>query len=682
MLPHGADIGRRSATLTDHSQMAASLSLRQTIGRVRRGDPRLLFVAGFLLVTLLFPLAMGPYAHFSIDEGIYHLMARAFWTDGGLHVWNGYEDFAAPELVLWFLHVHDGMLAPQYPSFYAVLAAPFFGLAGFSGLVLLNGLAYAATAFLCFAITRRLFDDRELAIAACLIYLLATFGWEYSQGAWPHALATLFVAAAFYLGVVAVTAGRRATVIWAALGAGLVAGFGVGIRVDAVLVVPAVAVPLLFAKPARVLAVFALGAGMVPGLAFLTYANTVKFGIASPLSYGPARPGQATDPLSYLPIAAAAALVLLMIWLATRDRSRAALANSGLRGGVILAAAIGAVAALWLLWPRVVWFTEGFFQLVVDMRVRDVMEEPALMRGPGGSMVYLGAIKKSLLQSCPYLAALIIPLAALVRRRDDAPRLAMLFLVPAAYIALFSFKAWHGGLSLNLRYFTPILPFTSILAAHALRDLTGFEPLPARWSALTAPRFVILWLLLLLWAGMGVVDPMHEFVVLNTPLAIAALLLVLSLVWAVSSGRTPAATTRLRALTAVTLTAGLAWAGAVSYGYDATRAIQTRAARAALSAEPVGLVSTDSLVLVDYPDSLFHTIAKDRVRLAMIDVDDLSRTRPLIDHHLKAGRAVYLWVEPGNIEAVDRATGASGLKIDTLHENALGRLSRIGRSSN
>lgn len=654
----------------------AFLSPRHAFARVRRADGRLLFIGFFLFASLVFPLIMGPYAHYSVDEGIYHLMARSFWQDGSLHVWNGYREFPAPELVLWFLRVHDGMLAPQYPSFYAVIAAPFYGVAGFAGLVLLNGLAYAGAAWLCFAAALRLFDDRELAITSCLIYVLASFGWEYSQGAWPHALSSLFVSGCFYLAVIALRATTRRAAIWAALGSGLVAGFGAGVRLDAILVVPAAIVPLLFVKPWRPAAAVCVVLGLAPGLGFMAYANAVKFGVASPFSYGPSSVGQATDPLTYLPLAALGALGMGLLWAYTRMPRRALTVRS--RGGMaaLLLVAVGALAALWFAWPRVAGFADGVYQLVVDLRVRRLsIVEPGLTRGPGGGMIYLGALKTSLLQSLPYLAALILPLAALIRRRDEALRLAMLFLVPAAFIGFFSLKAWHGGLSLNLRYFVPILPFTSILTAWALRDLTRFQPLPGRWSFVSPPRLMILWLLLLLWAGMGVVDQRHEFVVLNTPLVIAALLAVLSFLW-VSPVASGGARERVRVLTAAMLFAALAWGGALYYSYDATRAIKARRDRAALAADVVRAVSEDSLVLVDFPDSMYGVLSKRRVRLGMLNPRNLARSKPLIVHHLNAGRPVYLWIETGDLGLLPK-NGFAGLRVEPIRESPLGVLSRI-----
>ena len=126
-------------------------------------------------------------------------MARSFADSFSLSVWNGYEQFPSPELVLTQTKVYEGRLIPQYPYLSTVLSYPFYRLAGFQGLIILNAIAFVATVGLCFLIARKLFQDTSLALNACLILILATYAWEFSQAAWPHALSMLFVTASVYL---------------------------------------------------------------------------------------------------------------------------------------------------------------------------------------------------------------------------------------------------------------------------------------------------------------------------------------------------------------------------------------------------------------------------------------------------------------------------------------------------
>ena len=115
----------------------------------------------------------------------------------------------------------------------------------------------------------------------------------------------------------------------------------------------------------------------------------------------------------------------------------------------------------------------GAAQLLIDLRYRSLdISEPGMRRTPTGGIIYIGGLKKSLLQSCPYIAALVIPLAQALRRGRDAKAITLLLLLPACFIGVYSYFAWHGGLCLNLRYLVPTLPFAAILTAYAWKELT------------------------------------------------------------------------------------------------------------------------------------------------------------------------------------------------------------------
>jgi hypothetical protein len=80
----------------------------------------------------------------------------------------------------------------------------------------------------------------------------------------------------------------------------------------------------------------------------------------------------------------------------------------------------------------------GVHQIVVDLRIpENAVLEPLQSRSPGGGLLYIGILKKSLLQSCPYLVILLLPLATVVRRDQDTFPLLALFLVPATFTGIF-----------------------------------------------------------------------------------------------------------------------------------------------------------------------------------------------------------------------------------------------------
>lgn len=280
---------------------------------------KVLVLLAFVVVHVAVSVIFVAPGHLTIDEGVYDLMVRAFVATGGLGVWNGYEEFASPELVWPTVNVRDGVLVPQYPGVFALLAAPFYWLLGYRGLFLLSALAFAAALVLCFAIAQRLFRDPALSLNACLILALTTFAWEYSQAAWPHALSMLIVALAVYCAIVALQASDSRASMIAALAAGLTIGLGIGVRLDTVFALPAVVLPLRFVDPWRPREALTACMGLLPGLAVLGAVNHVKFGIFSPFSYGAAHLGGGTASMTpYLPIVTAGLVLAFGAWAATR----------------------------------------------------------------------------------------------------------------------------------------------------------------------------------------------------------------------------------------------------------------------------------------------------------------------------------------------------------------------------
>lgn len=635
----------------------------------------LLLAAGALtLINSIFFVGGG---HLSVDEGVYHMMSRSFATTGGLAIWNGYEEFPSPELLFSVVRVHEGRLFPSYPYLSTVLAAPFYGIAGYHGLFILNAISFLGVVALSYLIARTLWRDTALALNACLILIFATFAWQYSQTAWPHALSMLFVTGAVYCTVRALGQADRRRSLGLAAAAGFVAGFGAGVRLDVIFVLPALVLPFLFLRPWRPGPAALTCLGTLPGLAVLAATNHAKFGVANPFTYGPAPAGAAVDMLKYLPVVALGLVVTAAAWIATRPRGQALLRRHRL--GVALAAA-GFVLVVCLLpvgRQMVAKLANGAFQLLVDMRVRDLeLVEGGLTRGPGGGMVYLGGLKKSLLQSCPYLTVLALPLAALFSRAEDRLALGVLGLVPAAFIAVYSYFAWHGGMAFNLRYFLPIFPFASILVAYAWRDLAANLPPGAhRVIRLTALGVVSLFMIFV--AGGDLDLARQESHYLTLPLVIAVLVLCLTLACVVRGAK---AGVRLRGAASAAVAAGAIWAALVAFTYDAPRAYIWRQERDAFFQEVAPHIQPDSILFARSIDHFFDALDIPRVRLAVPTFDDFRDFRPLVDFHLAAERPVYLWLTPDVEQAIEQDRLLESLTTVPLFEHAvLGRLVQLRR---
>jgi len=144
--------------------------------------PALILLA-MIALALLFPSGV-----FTIDEAIYLEMARAMAETGSLSLAGngGVED--APALLRRFTHDVGGQAMPQYPSGYALIAAPFYAAFGLNGLILLNALSACAAVLLTQRLARLLYGDENLAWLAAGLLAGATFMSTYAFGVWPHML--------------------------------------------------------------------------------------------------------------------------------------------------------------------------------------------------------------------------------------------------------------------------------------------------------------------------------------------------------------------------------------------------------------------------------------------------------------------------------------------------------------
>lgn len=601
--------------------------------------------------------------HLNVDECTYHLMARAA-DAGSLAFWNGYEEYPSRELVFVSVEPSGGRLYPVTPALHAGLAWPFYRAFGYPGLLLLNNLAFLGVLALTAALALRLFGDRGLAVGAVLVLGLATYFWEYSQAAWPHAVSTLAVVGAF------VTAWRglearseRAALAWCLL-AGAVVGVGAGVRLDVLMAAPCLLVPFAFARGRRPWAALAVLGGMLPGLAALSFINHLKFGTWSPVSYGP-RVSPAGEWLHYLPVAGLGLALLAGVRVAVHPGARERLRG---RGALLVAAGGVALAALLAL-PEVrellVRLARGVGTLVFDLRwYPSDVERPALARSASGGLVYFGHLKKAWLQSLPYLGLLVLPLVATLRGHAARGRLAALCLVPGAYLAAFGYFTWDGGMGLNLRYLAPALPFVAILTAWALRELWGAGAGAAPWAAGWLAIFVY-------WTlgrrGDGSPDA-AEAAVLGVPLVLAAACAATALAFALRGERAGRA---LRAATGAAAAAALTWAALVAFVYDYPAARWLRGYNAGLSRLAAEVVRPDSIVFTTHPDPFCGLLAANRVRIALPRRDRFADFRPLVDFHLAEGRPVYGAFPPDLWAMLRRRAWLDGLEVETLREHPI-----------
>jgi hypothetical protein len=618
--------------------------------------------------------------YLSIDEATYHLMTKHQSEGRGLEVWNGYRELPSPELVSSSIVAHQGILVGRPPAIHPALAVPFYRLAGFRGLFALNALAFAGAAGLAFLLARRLFGNVDLALDAVLLLVAATFAWQYSQAAWTHATAMLFTLGAFTLAVFALLERRSRRAMILAVTAGLIAGLAVGIRLDSAFLLATIGLLFLFRSPWMPRRALALAAGAAPGLALLMIHNQLRFGTWSPFSMG--KNVGLEEIKRYLPLLAFGLLLLLVAWALSRQPVRRWLRRRhALRwvaaGLVLLALALPTGRRLLAREAR------GVYTLGIDLRALDLdRREPAMLRSDNRAVLYIGGVKKALLQSCPYLVLLLLPALRLATKRrpgvidgdpDERVRIALLFTVPLAYLAFYAQFSWHGGLSLNLRYLTPVLPATSILVAWALRRP---EVVTNRWRGSVVAVLVSAALFLAIRQSSASVLG-DELLVQSMPLALAGALLV-ALLLALRrrlAGDPPQSGGRWRVV-APLAAAAIAWSGLTAFVYDLPLTRATRAFNLETGRQAARLVEPDSLFFADFVDPFFLLIETERVRIARPGLDRYRDMRRLTQHHLAAGRAVYGAFPPPVWEALAGGPLA-GFSLHALWRAELFTLARI-----
>ena len=639
-----------------------------------------IFLVFFCFLTIVVASLIDPHGILVNDEGTYQMMARDFAESGSLVIWNGYEEFPSLELTLQHTVVQGDRLAPHYPYLSAVLNAPLYRLFGYQGLLILNAIAFVAAVGLSFRLARKLFGDSALALNACLILVFATFSWEYTQGAWPHTVSMLFVIASAYLAATAFVTPKAGKAAVLALGAGVVVGFGAGVRLDTIFLFPVLVIPFIFVRPWRPWCALAVCLGTVPGLAVLTATTYAKFGKISPFVYVPSVSGGAADPRSYLPVVFLGLAVLAGAWMISRARGQVLTRTNRWVVAVGLVGLAGIVFLMPAYRDFISGMANGTYQLLVDLRILDIrVSGNGLTRGPGGGLVYIGSVKKALIQSSPYLVVLAIPAVMLLRgAKHNGLALGMLLLAPAAFVAPYALFAWHGGASLNLRYFIPILPFTSILAAFAWREVTRDLPdKQLRLAAISAGATVALYAVIVIigpalaWGPLTIAQ--QEAVFLTLPLGIALCALALILGHLFRPGAVPRA-----ALPAV-LAVGLAWSGLVAFTYDLPRAYTHRRDQAALFHNLARFIEQDSLVMTLGMQYFTSLPADRRARIARPRRDDFKDFHRLVAFHLDRNRPVYAWVIKFMEKEMRERQLFNAYAVVPLYEDHLGRFVQLLR---
>ena len=415
------------------------------------------------LVFLAFPAGL-----FTIDEVIQLAGIDALARTGGLAVENDALATGHRALHLWYLRPGAVGMVPQYPSGFAILAAPFWLIGGIKGVMALNFAAALVVAALAGLIARDATGAGRAGLAAAALTMGATFLADYAFAFWPHAVAVAISTFAVWAALRAVATGDWR---WS-LAVGLALGYGGLIRVDVWFMVPALAMwaVLTSARPIRDLIL--AGVGLAPGVLAASALNWLKFAHFFPASYGQSGGGGAVSAGGYNFVLFMLAIAVFACVIARLTRPRWGWA-AGLVGIACVAALEGGAGYLSA-------SLRGVWVLGVDLRDFKGVDIDRFIRStPEGGVIFYFTLKKALAQSMPWLG--VLPALWLLHRggmerggREAERRFASLLAITAPTLLLFfASREWHGGLSSNLRYLLALAPLFAVGAIIAIRRLPG-----------------------------------------------------------------------------------------------------------------------------------------------------------------------------------------------------------------
>ena len=412
-----------------------------------------------------FALAFAGLGFFIIDEAIYVFAADSFRQSGSLLLENGLEGSTSGDL-RWtrLLTLGPNGLTSQYPPGSTVVWSWLLPVFDTRGIVLFNAAATTACLFVLHRLAKDIFKDNAVALGTVGLFLFGTFSLEYAFTIWPHMPAVLSVTLCILLFLRSLEASFQRA-LWMAVASGFVLGLGITFRLDCVLVLPAIAI-LAIVLARHPLPVLLGGAiGLAPAMAALAWANAMKFGSPNPLNYGKSE--GFTNVALYVPLAGAMAAGLLVLLAVRLWGGKLKLGRSMWIGLALAAAAAAAfVPQVQTALRALAW---GAWVLLIDSRAI-VSPLAGIEAQPDGTTSFWGLSKKALGQSMPWIGGLAL-LASFPIWRGRRREVLILLTFTALWLVPFLLRAWHGGMSSNMRYFLPILPLVCVLGAWLIVEL-------------------------------------------------------------------------------------------------------------------------------------------------------------------------------------------------------------------
>ena len=307
------------------------------------------------------------------------------------------------------------------PPLYAFVAFP-FSYAGWGGLVFLNILSFLVSIYLIFVYVQGLSQQRLTPWVAAILFALGGYCIEYAQGMWPQMLSVVLCTGTLFLCLRA----RQHSAVSNALFGGMLIGLATGIREQNIFFAGCVALGLLVFGEKKFRIVAAYAAGLIVLLAVIATLNYYRLGIWHPFP----KVGTYSQEVAASTQGVSVLEPLRVFWAKVVDY-----ASYG---------------------PNTAHIRTGYYQ----------WDESS------GTTLMNGIIKKSWIQSSPWIGLTLIGLVVVwFRRKTDtnaqSREIKVLGLIVIPTLLMFSAAGFDrtDGLSFNQRYFLELLPLCAIAAA-------------------------------------------------------------------------------------------------------------------------------------------------------------------------------------------------------------------------
>ncbi|MFH1403146.1 MAG: hypothetical protein ABIH11_02635 [Candidatus Altiarchaeota archaeon] len=595
----------------------------------RNNKHDLLFYALVILTLIVLAPAVRTGLYIN-DESVYLLMVDSLVRDHSLSIWNGMEYDSVELEFIEAVDAHDGRLYPQYPHIYAVIASPFYIIAGVYGLFMLNLIAFCGTMICVYHTVRILLKDELVSLTALVVYVTSTYSIRFAVDLWPHSLTVFLVSSSVYLAVRSLSAGG----VKAMFLAGFVSASAIGVRYQAVLFTGVVFFHVLLESKSRRLPALFMAGTFLPllGLSVVSWMSYGSF-----FSSGYSEMGGDFGGYMYFQFFILAFLAIVLPHAAGR------VLGEEHAGGITLSVLLAVLACFYVIDAGFIGHASTSIRVLFS-EVVDISRFPV-------DGVKVSAVKKSLLQASPILV-LAVPGIVWVRKNEGKSAFLLLTLLSFTEVLFFSGRVnQHGGLTHLMRYFLQSLPYMSVLVAYVLVNVfRGMgRRLLAGWC-LSSLAFIFLPFIpygggILLEGG---------FYNRTLPLIISTMLMALAY---------PAARGLRAFKTVFTLFVVVSIAyGFVVNAFEVANGIHVRTFTS-MAAGGLGFIREDSLVLFHGSMNVNYiglVKAGRRVRIADAGRDNSRDAGRLADYYVRKGVPVYVVAEMFENDYVGRMGFTSG----------------------